>query len=53
MYKYNYEREVYHHKCTQEFEDYKECKQRWQELRKKVMNGTLLETPPNPDKSPS
>jgi hypothetical protein len=49
MYKYNYERDVYKQHCQAEFEDYKECKKRWLELRNKIRNGQLKEFPTSKD----
>ena len=43
MFKYNYEREEYRTPCAQKFQDYKNCKERWLVLRKKVMAGELLD----------
>jgi hypothetical protein len=47
MNKYNYEREKFD--CNKEFEQYKDCKRRWLEIRKMVMRGELQQSTPNPD----
>jgi hypothetical protein len=43
MFKYNYDREAYRKPCAKEFQEYKNCKERWLVLRKKVMAGELLD----------
>ena len=39
MNKYNYDRELYLTPCKPQFEEYKECKRRWMEIRKIIMRG--------------
>ena len=44
MFKYDYERDKFMGPCQPVFDEYKECKQRWLELRKMVTAGKLETT---------